>query len=405
MLSLSDCIPWMTVGLAESVTIVTLNLCTIIVFIRNRNLRKRSTYLVINLAVIDMLVGGVAVYVLFYWPGVDCNLWKLHSFKVGTDYFITVLMGLFVFGSLINIAIIALERVHATFFPFRHRVLKKWVYRLIIAVVWLTSGLVGIAPVVLEQFEERYYSFYWYATSYLICLLIICVSYSSIVIKVRCRGQPQHHGATSRERKLTMTLLIVTVVSLLLYLPHVILRYVIYISKFKIWRSLTPSVRFHLDYALLVLLCANSLVNSILYAMHMPEYRSALLALFRKLRPQQQRQVVVFPLRDIHGATSRERKLTMTLLIVTVVSLLLYLPHVIMDYVVFISKFKILQSLSFSVVFHLNSALKVLFHANSLVNPILYAIRMPEYRSALLALFRKRPQQQRQVAVFPLHDM
>ena len=46
--------------------IVTLNLCTIIVFIRNRNLRKRSTYLVINLAVIDMLVGGVAVYILFY---------------------------------------------------------------------------------------------------------------------------------------------------------------------------------------------------------------------------------------------------------------------------------------------------------------------------------------------------
>ena len=65
MLSLSECIPWMTVGLAESVAIVTLNLCTIIVFISNRNLRKRSTYLVINLAVIDMFVGGVVVYDLF----------------------------------------------------------------------------------------------------------------------------------------------------------------------------------------------------------------------------------------------------------------------------------------------------------------------------------------------------
>ena len=76
MLSLSQCIPWMTVGLAESVAIVTLNFCTIIVFMRNCNLRKRSMHLVINLAVIDMFVGGVVLYNLFYFPGLDCNLWK-----------------------------------------------------------------------------------------------------------------------------------------------------------------------------------------------------------------------------------------------------------------------------------------------------------------------------------------
>ena len=74
-------------------------------------------------------------------------------------------------------------------------------------------------------------------------------------------------------------------------------------------------------------------------------------------------------------------------------------------YAILISKVEILQSLSFSVSFHLGSALLVLFYANSLVNPILYTIRLPEYRSALLALFRKlRPQQQRQVAV-ALRDM
>ena len=88
MLSLSECIPWMTVGLAESVAIVTLNLCTIIVFIRNRNLRKRSTYLMINLAVIDMFVGGAVVYNLFYKPGAFCNLWKWHPIQFGTYIFI-----------------------------------------------------------------------------------------------------------------------------------------------------------------------------------------------------------------------------------------------------------------------------------------------------------------------------
>ena len=71
-------ITWMTVGLAESVAIVTLNLCTIIAFMRNRNPWKRSTYLVMHLAFTDMLAGAVAVYVLFYWFGVICNVWKGH---------------------------------------------------------------------------------------------------------------------------------------------------------------------------------------------------------------------------------------------------------------------------------------------------------------------------------------
>ena len=287
----------MTIGLAESVAIVTFNLCTIIVFVRNRNLRKRSTYLMINLAVSDMLAGGTAVYDLFYWSGLVCNLWP--SFEDGTYTFIGVLMLLFPIGSLTNIATIALERMHATVRPFRHRVLKKWVYRLIATVVWVISGLISIASVLLLRLEETsFYGLYLYVTFSSICLLIICVSYTSIVIKVRCGAQPQHHGAISRERKLTMTLLMVTVVSLLLYLPNVIYRYVVYTSKFEILRSLAPSVGFHLYCVLLFLYYGNSLVNPVLYTIRLPEYRSAVFALFRK-RPEQRRQVADFPLRDM----------------------------------------------------------------------------------------------------------
>ena len=129
MVSLSECIAWMTVSLAESVAIVTLNLCTIIIFMRNRNLRKRSTYLVMNLAVIDMFVGGGVLYNVFYLFGVDCNLWQRHLiYDTGTNIFIEVLKSFFPITSLTNITIVALERVQATFFPFKHRVLKKWVY-------------------------------------------------------------------------------------------------------------------------------------------------------------------------------------------------------------------------------------------------------------------------------------
>ena len=296
MLSLSECVPWMTVGLAESVAIVTLNLCTIIVFIRNRNLRKGSTYLVINLAVIDMFVGGDVVYPLFYVNGVFCNLWKWHStiYEEGTFIFIQVLRVLLRCGSLTNITIIALERVHATFLPFRHRVLKKWVYGLIIAVVWAIPGLTSVSYILLVLFEEVQHAFYLEFTFISSCLLIICLCYTSIVIKVRCGAHPRHHCAASRERKLTMTLLIVTIVSLLLYLPYAVLLFAIFISKSEIFWSLP----IHFDYTIIFLFYANSLVNPILYAIRMPEYRSAFLALFRR-RAQQQRQVAALPLRNM----------------------------------------------------------------------------------------------------------
>ena len=276
MLSLSECIPWMTVGLAESVAIVTLNLWTIIIFMRNRNPRKGSTYLVINLAVIDMFVGGTLVYYLFYWPGALCNLWKRHSIEDGTStWFIVVLRLLLPYASLTNITIIALERVHATFLPFRHRVLKKWVYGFIIAVVWVTSGLSSVSFSLLALFEDIHYAYYLDLTFFSICLLIICFSYTSIVIKVCCGAQPQHHGAASREKQLTMTFLIVTVVSLLLYSPYVVYFFAIYISKSEIFWSLP----IHFYYAMIFLFYANSLVNPMLYAIRMPEYRSAFLAL------------------------------------------------------------------------------------------------------------------------------
>ena len=80
MFSLSECIPWITVGLAEPVAIVTINFIAIIVFVRNRNLRKRGAYLIINLAVVDMLAGVSAWINLFYFAGnYYCNLWKWYS--------------------------------------------------------------------------------------------------------------------------------------------------------------------------------------------------------------------------------------------------------------------------------------------------------------------------------------
>ena len=56
--------------------------------------------------------------------------------------------------------------------------------------------------------------------------------YSSIAAKFYCGAHPQRHGAISRERKLTKTLFIVTVVSLILLLPLNIF-YLVFFSLFR----------------------------------------------------------------------------------------------------------------------------------------------------------------------------
>ena len=51
------------------------------------------------------------------------------------------------------------------------------------------------------------------------------------------------------------------------------------------------------------------------------------------------------------------------------------------------------KSISYQKELGLNLALIVLSNANSLVNPLLYAIRMAEFRRALLSLFRRQQNQ------------
>ena len=280
--SSSECIAWLTVFMTESVAILTLNILTIIVFIKNRSLRKRSMYLVINLAVADMFVGGCTDITYFVSFGELCSFWNIRRLPPIVALYI---MRLFVPASLTSLTAISLERAHATFRPFRHRIIKKWVFGFIITIIWVTSGMLEIAmylllnPESVGKIRSLFNGF---------CLFVICVSYVSIVVKISCGAHPQHHGATSRERKLTKTLLIVTVISLLLWLPFTIFTVLsVYLPFFISYR-----VGLHLIHAFIVLFYANSLVNPILYAVRMPDFKRALVSLFRR----QQRQVEIIPL-------------------------------------------------------------------------------------------------------------
>ena len=275
LFSASECFAWLSVFGTEAVAILTVNALTIIVYVKERSHRKRGMYLVINQAVADMFVGASMLIECWYW-GMLCDLWTINSFS--TQFFVLEFLRIvFLTASIINLAAISLERTHATFCAFKHRLIKKKIFGAVVAIAWITAGLIS-ASLVLQPFELHISPVFQYSL-FLFCLLVIVVSYSSICIKVVCGIQSHHHGATSRERKLTKTLFIVTVVSLLLTLPSIILRtYGFY--EFPTLQMISVRTYFLLDHSFLLLFYLNSLVNPAFYTIRMPEFRKALFSFF-----------------------------------------------------------------------------------------------------------------------------
>ena len=79
-----------------------------------------------------------------------------------------------------------------------------------------------------------------------------------------------------------------------------------------------------------------------------------------------------------------QRKLTVTLFIMTVVSLLLWLPYVVYT----INPFSVIDRFSYLTFLRLKLSFSLLYHTISLVNPIIYTIRMPEFRRGLMGVAR-----------------
>ena len=273
--SASECIPWLVVLIIECLAIVILNIITIAVFVKKkRQLQRRSTYLIIHLAIVDLLVGAVSgplnIEERIAWL---CPLWKIRRMTNWSYHLSFAFVNLFSFTSLTNLIAISLERLHATFCPFRHRFVRKWVYRAIIIVIWLIAIVREVAQIFL--WEISYFEVihtYLYILFYAVSLFVICVSYILITIKVRCSRHPQFRYRSKRERKLTGTALTVSLVSLLCFLPLII-----YLACAGL--SFSSFANFHIYLAMLVLFLANSLVNPIIYVLRMPGFREGLLQL------------------------------------------------------------------------------------------------------------------------------
>ena len=201
-ISSTECSSWFAVYLTITVAIVAVNLLSIILFVKNSNLRTRAMYLVINLTVADMFVGGIYTFVIvfhFLLYGYEVgNKFRFRSkqflaAKEWQPFLVLVMIDIYLsLTSVTGTAVISLHRIHATFRPFKHRNIKKWVYGATIAGVWILTAIIFIAfPLTrlhgnLQQQWQLLFPLYLLLSYCCLCFIAICVSYTSIVCKIWC---------------------------------------------------------------------------------------------------------------------------------------------------------------------------------------------------------------------------
>ena len=114
---------------------------------------------------------------------------------------------------------------------------------------------------------------YAWASFSLLTLLVLTVTYTIVIVNVQRNLHAQNHGSIHMERKLSVTLFIVAAVSVLTILP-----WAIYNSmQVDLQEELTTaSTRVEIFHMLAAIFFASSIVNPVVYAIRMQEFRKAI---------------------------------------------------------------------------------------------------------------------------------
>ena len=254
---------WLTVFVVELAVISIINGFTILTFARNRHLRKRTTYLIISLTIADLFVGTVSVPLRIY---ITMTIERGSGF--GWRKFIVLFLAkVFKACSLLHLALLSLERLHATLFPFRHCLMLNRVYFKAAVCIWFLAVIPASASATFFLIAPQGIKYVW--TSLIITVLFtVIVSYVVIVLNVKRKAPPYSSGAVSSERKLTVTLLIVIALSIVPFFPS------FFYTFFTVnARGYLAEAKFDIRQSMFFFCYANSFVNPLVYILRMKEFR------------------------------------------------------------------------------------------------------------------------------------
>lgn len=248
--------------------IVVGNYLTLCIFLKQK-FRKRAHFLLISLAVADLLVGLFSVP-LYIVANIDTSaLWRFYA-----SLYVDIFTGL---TSIFTLAAISLERMYAVGWPLRHRTLRLRAYKFTIVTPWILAAIVLSMRVLFDNYVIGFKGFQVViSVSPVAPTLVICSSYCVIWWKRKTRMDNQNQQI-QRETKLAKTLFLITGASFLTWLPFQIT----IMSPLLLFKSYSSGI----FYIIKLLHFSNSLVNVIIYPFRITEFKGALLKMLRGFVP------------------------------------------------------------------------------------------------------------------------
>jgi len=238
------------------------NTVTLVIFLK-RQLRKRPHFLLISLAVADLLVGLLSIplymtlhYDLYEGPVVPATANWMDMFTGLTSIF--------------TLAVISLERMYAIGWPFPHRALSCQSYIFAIAIPWILALTASSMAIVLLYVVPKPIMLLILLS---VCLsapiVITCTAYFVLWKKESTRLIPRQ-AQEIRDLKLAKTVGLITGAFLVTWLPFEYLILVYSLCNFC--RDISPAIVFIIK----LLQFGNSVINIVIYPVKNEEYRAAL---------------------------------------------------------------------------------------------------------------------------------
>ena len=263
---------WCIVFGFESAACIVGNMLTIAAFAITKSLHKKTYLLLISLAVADLLVGFVAIPMFIHLiGGTVTQWWEVDNHVSHTQTAIEIFTS---YASIFFLVAIALERLYAAVSPFNHDSLKPVAYFIVITVVWLFAALLGILSYLREQHvgaADNEGVFLFIMIMLALSIVTVVVSYILIaIILMRSRSIL----TDDFERRMAVTLLLLSVIFVATWLPFKVVNYIFhYNPSSTLGCGSDFGCLYQAIYATKFLHYFNSVVNPIIYALRVKDFR------------------------------------------------------------------------------------------------------------------------------------
>ena len=267
VLTKAETIAWCSSFSLVSVLIVTGNLLTIGLFTIYKKVRKNFFFLVINMACADLMLGAVSLPIYIFKAVIPVV--RISSKNSPLTTFHSIFTVVCLQASITFAALISCERLYATHRPLRLRTLSGRVYVIVIILAWtvvlLSSAILSVLRVFVS--ELAYFSFWVPYTFILTFIICACTFGIWKTFQAHRRMSSIRRNRALQSRRLTKTLMFISLLALLSWIPIIIVNTL---------EAINVSANRNLYHLAVFLNVSSCCVNPVVYVLRIPEFRKAL---------------------------------------------------------------------------------------------------------------------------------